>query len=130
MYGYRSGIAAVWHIGVDRHFYIGMDSPLHMPQDSDVAMRLLADLQLLVMFAHDTAMRLLVEKEPPNSEAPSHRELEVLKWAAAGKTAWETRAMLSIADYTVSKHIASAMRRMNCASKSQAIARAFSMGLL
>lgn len=90
MYGYRSGIAAIFHIGLDRHFYIGMDSPYNMLRDSEGAMRLLADLQLLFLFAHDTATRLLAEIEPPNSDVPGLREFEVLKWAAAGETAWET----------------------------------------
>ena len=50
------------------------------------------------------------------------REREVLRWTAAGKTAWDTGGILNIAEDTVNKHVASAMRKLNVCSRTQAVA--------
>jgi LuxR family quorum sensing-dependent transcriptional regulator len=50
------------------------------------------------------------------------REREVLHWIAAGKTAWDTGGILSIAEDTVNKHITSAMRKLNVHTRAQAVA--------
>jgi LuxR family quorum sensing-dependent transcriptional regulator len=56
------------------------------------------------------------------------REREVLRWAAAGKTAWDTGRILSIAEDTVNKHMASAMRKLNVHSRPQAVAESIRLG--
>jgi LuxR family transcriptional regulator, quorum-sensing system regulator BjaR1 len=56
------------------------------------------------------------------------REREVLRWTAAGKTAWDTGGILNIAEDTVNKHIASAMRKLNVYSRAQAVAESIRRG--
>jgi LuxR family quorum sensing-dependent transcriptional regulator len=56
------------------------------------------------------------------------REREVLRWTAAGKTAWDTGGILNIAEDTVNKHIASAMRKLNVHSRAQAVAESIRRG--
>ena len=58
----------------------------------------------------------------------TEREREVLRWAAAGKTAWDTGGILNIAADTVNKHIASAMRKLNVYSRTQAVAESIRRG--
>jgi LuxR family quorum sensing-dependent transcriptional regulator len=58
----------------------------------------------------------------------SDREREVLSWTAVGKTAWDTGAILNIAPDTVNKHIASAMRKLNVCSRTQAVAESIRRG--
>lgn len=60
----------------------------------------------------------------------SPRERECLQWAADGKTAWETGVILSIAEGSVAKVLASAMRRLECTSKPQAVVKALRLGLI
>ena len=56
------------------------------------------------------------------------REREVLRWTAAGKTAWDTGDILNIAPDTVNKHIASAMRKLDVYSRAQAVAESIRRG--
>ena len=58
------------------------------------------------------------------------RELECLRWAAAGKTSSEIAANLTIAERTVIFHIANATKKLGAANRRQAVVRALSMGLI
>jgi LuxR family quorum sensing-dependent transcriptional regulator len=58
----------------------------------------------------------------------TEREREVLRWTAAGKTAWDTGCILKIAEDTVNKHVASAMRKLNVYSRAQAVAESIRRG--
>ena len=131
-FGYRTGVNAVLHAENGRHFYIGLDREEPLPADQNALMRVMADLQLMTSFVQDTAFRLLLptEVDETASEQLTARQLEVLKWASAGKSAWETGAILAISESTVAKHLEAARQRLGCSSKAQAVARAFSQGLL
>ena len=130
-HGYKTGINAVLHLGKGCRFYIGMDRSEPLPDDTDRRMKLLADLQLMVTFVQDTAVKLLGNEQNEHVEtALSVREREVLAWASQGKTAWETGMLLSISENTVNKHLQAAARRLGCTSKAQAVARAFERGML
>jgi DNA-binding CsgD family transcriptional regulator len=50
------------------------------------------------------------------------RELEVLTWAAQGKSAWEIGVVLGITKRTVDEHIHTAMRKLGAANRTQAVA--------
>lgn len=133
-FGYRTGVSAVLHAGNGRHFCIGLDREEALPTDQNELMRLMADLQLMTSFIQDTAFRILLPSDNDyatgDAEQLTARQLEVLKWASAGKSAWETGAILSISESTVTKHLEAARQRLGCSSKAQAVARAFSQGLL
>jgi DNA-binding CsgD family transcriptional regulator len=60
----------------------------------------------------------------------SHREREVLCWAAVGKTASETASRMNRSVSTVDKQIASAMRKLRSATKAQAVAVALAERLI
>jgi DNA-binding CsgD family transcriptional regulator len=54
----------------------------------------------------------------------AHRELQTLEWCSRGKTNWEIGQILNISERTVEHHIASAVRKLNCATRAQAVAQA------
>lgn len=56
------------------------------------------------------------------------REREVLTWAAAGKTAWDTGAILNIAEGTVNTLLKNAMSKLDTHTKSQTVAKAIRTG--
>ncbi|MCO7059249.1 autoinducer binding domain-containing protein [Pseudomonas juntendi] len=58
---------------------------------------------------------------PPQPKM-SARELEVLKWSAAGKTAADVACILSLSQSTVNFHIRSVITKTNAANKAGAIA--------
>jgi LuxR family quorum sensing-dependent transcriptional regulator len=88
-------------------------------------------VHLVGLFVHARAARLHLaqarRKEPPR-RLLSEREREVLRWTAAGKTAWETSCILGISERTVNYHIAMASRRLEAVSRTHAVARAIARG--
>ncbi|MHC6227518.1 autoinducer binding domain-containing protein [Pseudomonas sp. X10] len=60
----------------------------------------------------------------------SDREMEVLKWSAAGKTASDIACILSLSTSTVNFHIRNLINKTNAANKAGAIAIAAMHGLL
>lgn len=60
----------------------------------------------------------------------SPRELDCLRWAAQGKTAWETAAILEISDRTVVFHLHNAKTKLGVANKQHAVAKALGLGIL
>jgi len=64
---------------------------------------------------------------PPQPKI-SERELEVLKWSAAGKTANDVACILSLSQSTVNFHIRSVITKTNAANKAGAIAIAAMRG--
>ena len=70
--------------------------------------------------------------EDPNNVRISltARETEALKWAAEGKTQWETGMILSISHRTVEAYLLNARKKLRVHRTSQAITRAMVMGLI
>jgi DNA-binding CsgD family transcriptional regulator len=60
----------------------------------------------------------------------SPRQLEILTWAAKGKTYWETAAILSITYASVHSHINCLKLKMNAVNLTHAVARGYELGLI
>ena len=60
----------------------------------------------------------------------SPREIECVRWSAAGKTAWETSRILNLSEWTVVYHLERAKRKFGLSSKQQMVARAVGLGLV
>ena len=127
-FGYKTGIALAVHMQAGRHFLLGVDRDQMLPQEAKL-MRLMADLQLLAVYAQDAAVRLMVD---PTPELPrlTPREYEVLVWTSEGKTAEETGHILGISARAVEFHAHNAARKLGAPNKHAAVARAVSLGLL
>jgi DNA-binding CsgD family transcriptional regulator len=54
----------------------------------------------------------------------SAKELDCLKWTAAGKTAWEASIILGITERTVRFYLNRAREKLKCATTTQAVAKA------
>ena len=90
-----------------------------------------AALHLIAIYAHGRVRSLL---QPKTLQEPvarlSVRELDCLKWSAAGKTAWETSVILSLSEKTVEKYLATAVRKLGAVNKVQSIAIAIRQKIL
>lgn len=101
--------------------FAGSRAPLERPQ--------LADL-------YYTAVQLFecLEKtfcvSPAGREKLSSREIECLRWAAAGKSSDEIGIILGISAYTVSSYFKSATRKLQAVNRMQAIACALRLKLI
>lgn len=60
----------------------------------------------------------------------SQREVECLRWTAAGKTQWEISVIISISEFTVETHLKNASRKLAASSRAHAVAEAFRLGLI
>ena len=92
-----------------------------------------AALHLVGIYAHSAARACLPRIGTEfNTDRPrlSDRETEVLKWSAAGKTAWEISMILRISQRTAEQYLESAGRKLHATNKVQAVAEALRRQLI
>jgi len=132
VFGYRTGISMALHLPDGVHFLLGVDRESPLPQSSDEVTRLMADLQLLAVYAQEAAVRLLMPTDPVGTGVPhlTPREREVLAWTKEGKSAWAVGQILSMSEHTVNYHLRNVMRKLDVSSKHLAILRAISLRLI
>jgi LuxR family quorum-sensing system transcriptional regulator CciR len=58
------------------------------------------------------------------------REIEVMTWAARGKSCWATAQILGISEHTVDFHRDQAMAKLGVGQITAAVARAVELGLI
>jgi DNA-binding CsgD family transcriptional regulator len=129
-FGYRTGIALALHMPEGRHFFVGVDRDQPLPQSAELA-RMVADLQLFAVYAHEAAQRTLLPATS-HHDVPSltPREIETLRWTMEGKTAWEVGNILGITERTAVLHANNATHKLGSANKHQAVLKALRLGLL
>lgn len=86
----------------------------------------ISDITYLAHLIHHQVLKRATPAQCIEVMALSHREKEVLRWAALGKTAWETAQITNLAEKTVSFYISNACTKLRVASKTQAVAKAVS----
>ncbi len=130
-FGYKNGIALAVHLPKGRHFMLGADRDQALPSDAKEVRRIVAELQLLAVYAQDVAIRLFVQ-EAQQAEHPalSAREIEALQWTMEGKTAWEVGQILNISEHTAVAHVNRAMRKLDCINKTQTVIKALRLGVI
>jgi DNA-binding CsgD family transcriptional regulator len=89
------------------------------------------ELHLLSMHFHDAVQKNLAYGEAIPKPIPlTDREMEILKWTAIGKTAWEIGAILKISERTVNFHLQNLMGKLGVHNKTHAAAKAMTFGLI
>jgi len=58
------------------------------------------------------------------------RELECLKWAAAGKTSSEIATIISLSEHTINHYLNSSCRKMDCVNRTQAVAMSIRLRMI
>lgn len=91
----------------------------------------LPDLLLMRDFALDGAAKF-IQPERPGKETPTltQRELECLKWCAAGKSSWEIGQILQCSEAVINFHIGNIRRKFDVTSRRHAVAKAIQLGLI
>lgn len=90
----------------------------------------LSDLVYSAHLIHCCALDLHGFIKLKDREHLSRRESEVIRWAARGKTAWETAQILGLKEKTISFYISNACVKLRVVTKTQAVARAIAEGLI
>ena len=127
-YGYRSGISVALHLPAQRHFVLGLDRENPLPKSEAKLMRMLGDLQLLVVHAQETALRLF--GKPLTDVALSPKEQLILRMTMQGKSAKVIGAEIHSAEATINFHLQNARVKLGVTSKHQAVLKAQSLGLI
>ncbi|QOZ73716.1 LuxR family transcriptional regulator [Bradyrhizobium arachidis] len=80
-------------------------------------------LQLMAMSFHAHVRRKLAPDVSIGGATLSRREIQCLKWAAEGKSAWEAGRIMGISQHTVAFHLENAKAKLGVRSTIQAVAR-------
>ena len=91
-------------------------------------MRMLGDLQLLVVHAQETALRLF--GKPMTDITLSPKEQLVLRMTMQGKSAKVIGAEIHSAEATINFHLQNVRVKLGVTSKHQAVLKAQSLGLI
>ncbi|KQS98145.1 MULTISPECIES: helix-turn-helix transcriptional regulator [unclassified Rhizobium] len=92
----------------------------------------LRDFQILANLFHASLLENdnRIQLSDHCGKSLTHRETEVLSWAAAGKSYWEIGTILGISERTVRFFMTNARRKLNVVSNSQAVAQAVRRDLI
>jgi LuxR family transcriptional regulator, quorum-sensing system regulator BjaR1 len=85
-------------------------------------------LHLMGVFAHGRLRALGRATSPACGRKLSPIEAEVLRWAARGKTAWETGQILGLSERNVRWHLEEAQRKLMTKNKTATVAMALVKG--
>lgn len=88
------------------------------------------ELRWMVNVAHAALSRYMVRPAHPTVHGLTRREVEMMQWAADGKSARQTAQILEVSRFTVEFHLKNACRKLGAGSRAAATARAAAMGLL
>ncbi len=125
--GLKSGVSFPYH-GLGCEFGIfstSASSDYHKSQLRKASTQFA--LQVLGAFAFDF---LTKKSKKENVKKLTCRERECLKWVSAGKSSWETSAILGISERTVVFHIQNAASKMNTTSRTNAAIIALKNGII
>ncbi|UGY08745.1 LuxR family transcriptional regulator [Phyllobacterium pellucidum] len=86
------------------------------------------DFQILAFHIHQMVLRAEGHRDPKIKLSP--RELECLKWSAAGKSAGEIGTILSLSEKTVRFYQDLARRKLDAKNLTHAVAKLYSLDLL
>jgi DNA-binding CsgD family transcriptional regulator len=89
---------------------------------SDARASLVQGFHLFAHYFHLRMKGVIAERPVTSAFDLSPREREVLKWAADGKTAWETAQLLGVSERAIRLYTENAMNKLRAKTKTQAVA--------
>jgi len=131
-FGLAAGLSVSVHEqpGITGIFSVSRDKAIDL-EGQDLA-ALIGRAQMLSSVLHHAVFRIDMPKLllPEGSALLTIRERECLKWAAEGKTAWETGQILGIAERTAVFHVNNVIQKLGATNKTQAIVRALALNMI
>jgi LuxR family quorum-sensing transcriptional regulator LasR len=130
-HGLRSGITLPFHgpngeLGI-LCFVNDAQPGRHFMKDLQ---RFIPELALLRDFAFEASLRFAVGDQEMHLPVLTRRELECLKWGAAGKSSWEIARILRCSESTVNFHFCNIRRKFDATSRQQAVVKAIKLGMI
>lgn len=129
-YGLRSGISLPIHGSQGEFGVMSFVTSDRRHAASENPMAALASLSLLRDYAVESSRKFMREEQEGQAVKLTARELECLKWVAAGKSSWEVSRILGRSEATVNFHMANIMRKFDVQTRQQAVVKAIKQGLV
>lgn len=131
-HGLRSGVTLPFHGSNGEHGILCFVSDIKPDRRflNDIQ-RIMPELALLRDFAFEASLHYARE-DLDDQQAPTvtRRELECLKWGAAGKSSWEIAQILQCSESTVNFHFGNIRRKFDATSRQQAVVKAIKLGMI
>ncbi len=87
-------------------------------------------ISMVSSFAIGRAMELRSKQARRQRSMLTPREIECIRWVADGKSDWEISIILNISQSTMETHLKNIRRKLQAASRPQAVANAIRQGLI
>lgn len=87
-------------------------------------------ISLISTYAMGRAIQLRAKASPKPREPLTPREVECIRWAAAGKSEWEIGTILNISEHTAERHLLNAKNKLCAVNRVQAVAEAIRSGII
>ena len=129
-FGFGAGFDVPNHSPSGATLIIGFARDSGLPVDSGEMIRVVADAQLFSTFAFLALDRLLAHTKSEDFPRLTPKELEVLKWTVAGKTAFEVGIILGSTERTANFHVRNICDKLGVSNKRSAIAKALELKLV
>lgn len=131
-FGYRNGVCVAGHFANGRHFMFGAQTPCALPINRQILRRLVEDFQEFASYAQAAAFELAPSWRPLPQNDPELRtcEMEALRWTMDGNTSQEVGAAMGVSAALAELYIRKAMRKLDCATKYEAVLKAIRAGLI
>jgi DNA-binding CsgD family transcriptional regulator len=122
-HGLKDTFAFALHDMHLRHFIFAFSGERVRLAREEAMQQVFRAMEFLELFAQQNPVK-------PPMESLSSREIECLRWSAAGKSSEEIAIILDLSAHTVIGYLKSAMRKLDSVNRMQAIARALRYRLL
>jgi LuxR family quorum sensing-dependent transcriptional regulator len=121
-FGLREGICVPIYAPFDTPAVVSVASAVvDLPQSAIQVVPVLARHAFRALVARCVGLN-------PARAVLSRRERDVLQWAAAGKTAWETSRILGLSEHTVTTHLKNVRRKLQVTSITHAVVEGARLG--
>jgi DNA-binding CsgD family transcriptional regulator len=126
-FGWTNGFVVPIH---GPHGYLAVASMGSRERDLDLGLERRAQLHMMAVLAHERCRALRHTLPTDVHDILGARELECLRWVAAGKTDWEIGVILNLSASTVRFHVDRARIKLDARTRPQAVAQVMLLGLL
>lgn len=131
-YGYKTGVAAAMHFRRGRHFMMGFSGSNRLTPQDRTRELLLAEFQMFASYAQATAFDMCLPPVTRSDErsALTAREVDALRWTMDGNTTPRVAAIMSATEQVTAERLKSAMQKLACGTKYEAVLKAIRLGLV
>ena len=129
-FGFTAGFDIPTHAANGAILVLGFSRNSELPNESAELVRLVGEAQLFGTFAFPALDRLHAHTKQKDFPKLTPKELEVLKWTVAGKTAFEVGSILGSTERTANFHVQNICAKLGVFNKRSAIVRALELKLV